>query len=279
MKGVWGANPPAVTGYHDTITIAITTSTATITSITIIITSAFHVVNTQARTASAAVRSRTSLPHCWRMAALRALLSHNMILKTAVQRALSFSSASWRHCLQIDVRQTSRRRRRDVSTTPQQRLHSLRWGWMLNVPKSIVMVFETQSLCARLGARDRWWGDSRLPTADTVKNLGLRLESCGGWAAQQAAGAANGWAALHRWLPVLRSRHLSAGTKLFVLRSPIAPFMSYGMELWRPSKRGANMTAVLVRAAKLIRGIYRDASHTAFFQKPFSQPGCDACRS
>ena len=32
----------------------------------------------------------------------------------------------------------------------------------------------------------------------------------------------------------------------------------------RPSKRGANMTAVLVRAAKLISGIFRYASHTAF---------------
>ena len=55
-------------------------------------------------------------------------------------------------------------------------LHSLRWGWMLNVPKSIGMVFGTQSLCARLGAPDLWWGDSRLPTADTVKYLGLRPE-------------------------------------------------------------------------------------------------------
>ena len=72
--------------------------------------------------------------------------------------------------------------------------HSLRWGWMLNVPKLIVMVFGTQSLCARLGAPDLWWGtrDSRLPTADTVKYLGLRPGSSGGWAAQQAAGAANG---------------------------------------------------------------------------------------
>ena len=62
---------------------------------------------------------------------------------------------------------------------------------MLNVPKSIIMLFGTHSLCARLGAPDLWWGESRLPTADTVKYLGLRLESSGGWAAQQAAGAAN----------------------------------------------------------------------------------------
>ena len=50
-----------------------------------------------------------------------------------------------------------------------------------------------------------------------------------------------------------------------VLRSRIALCMSYGTELLRPSKRGASMTAVLVRAAKLISGIRRDASHTAFF--------------
>ena len=132
------------------------------------------------------------------------------------------------------------------------------------MPKSIVVVFGTQSLCARLGAPELWWGDSRLPTADTVKYLGLRHESSGGWAAEQAAGAANGWAALHRWLPVLRSRHLSAATKLLVLRSRFAPCTSYVMEQWRPSKRGANMTAVLVRAVKLISGIRRDASHTVF---------------
>ena len=59
-------------------------------------------------------------------------------------------------------------------------------------------------------------------------------------------------------------QRLIAATKMLVLRSCIVPCMSYGMELWRPSKRGANMTAVLVRAAKLISGIWRDASHTAF---------------
>ena len=42
--------------------------------------------------------------------------------------------------------------------------------------------------------------------------------------------------------------------------------MTYGMQLWRPAKRGANMTAVLTRAAKLISGIHREASHTAFFK-------------
>ena len=40
--------------------------------------------------------------------------------------------------------------------------------------------------------------------------------------------------------------------------------MTYGMEPWRPAKNGANMTAVLTRAAKLISGIHTEAS-----QKPF----------
>ena len=110
----------------------------------------------------------------------------------------------------------------------------------------------------------RNFGDRCLPTADTVQYLGLRLESHGGWAAQQAAGAAIGWAAMHRWLSVLRCQHLSAATELLVRRSRVAPCMSYGMELWRLAKRGASMTAVLIRAAELIRGIRRDASHAAF---------------
>ena len=128
------------------------------------------------------------------------------------------------------------------------------------------MVFGKRSGCACLGAPALSWGVCRLPTADRVKYLGLRLESEGGWAAQEAAGAANGWAALHHWLPVLRSHCLNAATKLLVLRSRIAPCMTYGMDLWRPAKQGAHMTAVLSRAAKLISGIHRAASHTAFFK-------------
>ena len=58
--------------------------------------------------------------------------------------------------------------------------HSLRWGWLLNVPKSVVMVFGKQSVCARLGAPELSWDACRLPTADTVKYLGLHLESEGG---------------------------------------------------------------------------------------------------
>ena len=45
--------------------------------------------------------------------------------------------------------------------------------------------------------------------------------------------------------------------------------MTYGMELWRPAQNGANMTAVLTRAAKLISGIYREATRTAFFKDRF----------
>ena len=45
--------------------------------------------------------------------------------------------------------------------------------------------------------------------------------------------------------------------------------MSYGMELRRSAKRGANMTAVLTRTAKLISGIRREASHMAFFMDRF----------
>ena len=134
--------------------------------------------------------------------------------------------------------------------------HSLRWGWLLNVPKSVVRVIGKWSGCARISAPELWWGACRLPTADTVKYLGLRLESDGGWAAQQAAGAANGWVALHQWLPVLRSKYLSAATKLLVLRSHIyiASCMTYGKELWRPAKNGANMTVILVPCVAMAMG-------------------------
>ena len=144
--------------------------------------------------------------------------------------------------------------------------HSLRWGWLLNVPKSVVMVFGKRSVCARLDAPELWWGECRIPTADKVKYEGLRLESEGGWAAQLAASAANSWAALHTWLPDMRSHYLSAATTPVVLRSRIAPCMTYGMELWHPAKNGGNMTAILTRAANLISGINREAADTAFFK-------------
>ena len=61
-------------------------------------------------------------------------------------------------------------------------------------------------------------------------------------------------------------QYMSAATKVLVFRSRIAPCMSCGMELWPPSKHGADMTAVLTRAATLISRIHRDASHTAVFR-------------
>ena len=67
---------------------------------------------------------------------------------------------------------------------------------------------------------------------------------------------------------MLRSQCLSAAMKLLVLPSRIAPCMTCGTELRRPAQNGANMTAVLARAAKLISGIHREASHTAFFKDP-----------
>ena len=97
--------------------------------------------------------------------------------------------------------------------------HSLRWGWLLNVLKSVVMVFRKRSVCARLDAPELWWGACCWPNADREKYLGMRLESEEGWPAQQAAGPANGWVALHQWLPVLRSQYLSVATKLLVLRT------------------------------------------------------------
>ena len=96
--------------------------------------------------------------------------------------------------------------------------------------QSVVMVFAKRALCACLDAPKLWGGACHMPTSDTVKYLVLRPESDGGWAAQQAAGAANGWVALHQWLPVLRSQYLSAAAKLPVLRSRITPCMTYGRE-------------------------------------------------
>ena len=127
----------------------------------------------------------------------------------------------------------------------------------------MVVVFGERSVYARLEPPERWWGVCRLPRADMVKHSGLRLEPNGGWNARQAGAPAKRWAALHR---CLRSQDLSAATRPLVLRSRITPCMSYGPELWRPAKHGANMTVAPTRAAKLISGIHREASNTPFFK-------------
>ena len=95
-------------------------------------------------------------------------------------------------------------------------------------------------------------GGCRLPTTDTFKYL--RLEADGGWHAQQAAGAAKGWAALCQRLSVLHSQCLSAAMKLPALRSRMAPCMSYRMGRWRPAKNSAKMRAARNQAANLISG-------------------------
>ena len=154
--------------------------------------------------------------------------------------------------------------------------HSLRWGWLLNVHKSVVVVFGKRSVCARLGAPALSWGTCRLPTSDTVKYLRLRLESDGGWAAQQAAGAANGWAALHQWLPVLRSRYLSAATKLLVLLSRIAPCMTYGIELWRPAKEWCQHDGSTDTGRETDQRDPQRGSANGLLQGSFCQPRRDA---
>ena len=48
--------------------------------------------------------------------------------------------------------------------------HSLRWGWLLNVHKSVVIVFGKRSVCARLGAPELSWGMC-LPTVCPPRTL------------------------------------------------------------------------------------------------------------
>ena len=154
-------------------------------------------------------------------------------------------------------------------------LHCLRRGRLLNVPMSVVMVFGTRSVCARLDAPELWWGDCRLPTTDTIKYLGLRLESSGGWAAQQAAGAANGWAALHHWLPVLRCQHLSAATKLLVLRSRCAMHvLRHGT--MAPGQAWCQHDCSADPGRKAYQRHPQTRLTHGFLHGPFCQPGCDA---
>ena len=64
-SGAWGMQPPAVTGYQDTTTIIYASITVSTTSVTVTITSPFHVVNTQARTAAVCHTPRCRTAGVW----------------------------------------------------------------------------------------------------------------------------------------------------------------------------------------------------------------------
>ena len=78
-------------------------------------------------------------------------------------------------------------------------------------------------------------------------------------------------------LPALPSRPISshprdskaaclALTTSPALAVPSTPYGTQPLGLWRPAGNGANMTTVLTWAPRLISGIHREASHTAFFK-------------
>ena len=85
MWVVWGAQPPAATGYQDTATVTILSITVHITCIAVIITSPFHVVNPQARTSvdrcSSFMHLAATLPAS---AALRTHLTLHSVCKAAL---------------------------------------------------------------------------------------------------------------------------------------------------------------------------------------------------
>ena len=84
-----------------------------------------------------------------------------------------------------------------------------------------------------------------------------------GWGAQQLEAAG---AALHQWLPVLRSQRSTTTTEPLVSWSRIVPCMYCSttcMDMWHLSTKGSDMTAVLIQTAKLVSGIHFEAPHTA----------------
>ena len=133
--------------------------------------------------------------------------------------------------------------------------HSRRWGWSLNIPKSVLTVFGPVAVRREHASVRLRWGPDLLPRSALAKYLGVLLEDSGLFGAQQAAAAARGWRALGRWMPALKCVHLTAATKSTVIRTRVAPCMLYGMELWPVSTSGADLDAVLVAAAKVVADV------------------------
>lgn len=142
------------------------------------------------------------------------------------------------------------------------RAHSERWGWTLNVKKTVIMVYGPPLIRAAHASDAFYWGPDVLPRCSCVRYLGLHLHEDGSWSEHIAQATRKGWATYHSWAPVLASSRIRVSTKLRVLNTYIGPVMEYAMEVWGVGLRTqdaallAPLDEVMQAACRLACGIH-----------------------
>ena len=142
------------------------------------------------------------------------------------------------------------------------RSHSERWGWTLNVKKTVILVFGPPASRAAAASCAFYWGTDALPRCSSVRYLGLHLHEDGSWTEHIAAATRKGWAAYHSWAPVLASSRIRVALKIRIINTFIRPVMEYAMEIWGVGLRKRDATAlaplddVVQAACRLACGIH-----------------------
>ena len=141
------------------------------------------------------------------------------------------------------------------------RRHSLRYGWTLNVTKTVVLVFGTALQRAEHAGAVFRWGDAALPRAPSAKYLGVVFHEGMTWDLRIAQAVRKGWAAYHAWAPVLASTRIHVATKKRLIDTHVRPSMKYALEIWGspliPSDAASlqPLDVVLTAACRLACGV------------------------
>ena len=158
------------------------------------------------------------------------------------------------------------------------RAHSLKYGWTLNLNKTLVLVFGSEQLRTEQQGVRFFWGDAELRRAAAVKYLGIHFSDDMSWATHIAEAARKGWASYHAWAPVLASSRIHVATKKRLIDTYMRPAMEYGIELWgtplvpsdKTSLQGIDL--VLEAACRLACGIRATPTEHAWQRRACVKP-------
>ena len=158
------------------------------------------------------------------------------------------------------------------------RMHSWKYGWTLNVKKTLVIIFGTPAQRAALAQERFHWGAELLQRADTVKYLGVHLHADLTWRVHVAQAVRKGWATYYTWAPVLASTRIHVATKIRLLNTYLRPVMEYAAEIWGiPLHVDDNaslqeLDTVLTAACRLACGIRATPTEVAWQRRAGVKP-------
>ena len=147
-----------------------------------------------------------------------------------------------------------------------------KWGCVLNVSKSAVMLVGSEAALATAAGSHFWWGTTELPQVTEIRYLGVWLTHHWDWARHIADAKKKGLAAFFKWASVLSSSRIKVDVKMRIIHGVIRPVMEYGMEVWGPPPGGsasqlAPLDEVLERACRVACGVRAYATEAAWTRR------------